>query len=261
MVRIILKSKYIIIPIFALQLCGAIIFSTVNAKYLYGTDDNLFYFWRYGAFSLLGIIGGIACSFIPIEKFNQFFNKTLKWGVAVILLLFYGLYWLCNNFYSIPHRISLWLDPYIDSMGAGYGIINRHEIFKSAQLFGGVHKGVNAYDANYYILSYTTQSLGLVMFFVLIVIMLVLVICMFIEHKKITEPLCKFISFVIFLYITFSFAFNMAMTFNWLPLTSFHFPFISYDRYSLIFDLCIIGVFIRMRGIGTASEFMREDKA
>jgi cell division protein FtsW (lipid II flippase) len=259
--KTILKSKSILVPIIALQLCGAIIFSTVNAKYLYGTDDNLFYFWRYGAFSLFGIIGGIACYFIPVEKINRFFSKTVKWGVAAISLLLYGLYWLDNNFYSIPHRISIWLDPYIDPKGAGYGIINRHEILQSAQIFGGVDKGVNAYDINNYILSYTTQRLGLVMFCIIIVIMAVLVIFMFTARKKITVPLCKFISFVIFLYITLSFALNITMTFNWLPVTNFHFPFISYDRFTLIFDLCMISVFIRMTRVGTESKFTREDMA
>lgn len=258
--KTIFKSKFIIVLILVLQLCGAIIFSTINAKYLYGTDNNLFYFWRYGAFSLFGIIGGIACYFIPIERLNRFFNKTIKWIVVLISTLLYGLYWLDNNFYSIPHRISIWLNAYSDPTGAGYGVINRHEILQSAQIYGGVDKGVNAYEINNYILSYIAQRLGLVMFCVIIAIMVILVIFMFIERKKITVPLCKFISLVIFLYITISFTFNIAMAFNWLPITNFHFPFISYDRFTLIFDLCLMSIFIRMTRFGTESKLMRKDK-
>lgn len=43
----------------------------------------------------------------PALRSNYFFNKTIKWIVVVISILLYGLYWLDNNFYSIPHRITI----------------------------------------------------------------------------------------------------------------------------------------------------------
>jgi Bacterial cell division membrane protein len=245
-----LRNKYIIILILALQLCGAIIFSTVKAKYLYGTNDNLFYFWRYGAFSLFGIIGGIACYFIPLEKLDRIFSKPIRQIITVTALLLYGLYWIGNNFYTLPYRISIWLDPYIDPNGAGYGIIHRIGVLQSAHIFGGIDAEINTHVSSEYILCYTAQRLGLVMICAVIVIMVVLVIFMFTICNKIAVPLCKFISFIILLYITFSFVWNIAATFNWLPVSSSHFPFISYNRFTLIFDLCMMGIFIRMTTVG-----------
>ncbi len=234
----------------SLQLCGAVIFSTVNAKYLYGTEDPLFYLWRYCVFSLFGIIGGTVFYLIPVEKFNPYFNKSLKWIITVVPLVFYMLYWLDNNLYAIPQRISIWLNPYTDPMGAGYGVIQRLEGLQSARIFGGVHTGLDGNDAGRYVLSYTTQRLGLVMLSLIVAIMLVLIIFMFAAWRKTTVHLCKFIAFIIFLYITFSFAGNIAMTFNLLPVRVLHFPFVSYLRFTLVFDLCLTGLFIRVTEVG-----------
>lgn len=245
-----LNNKSILIPILALQLFGALIFSNTDIRYLYGINDPMFYLWRYGSFSLIGFIGGSVCYLIPFEKLNPYFNKPLKLIITFVSLLIYGLYWLDNNFYAMPHKISLWLNPYIDPKGAGYGIIQRLEIFKSAKIFGGVHTGLNGNGTGSFILSHTAQNLGLAMVFLIVISTLILIILMFAACRKTTVQLCKFIAFIIFLYITFSFAQNIAMTFNLLPVTSFHFPFISYNRFTLVFDLCIMGVFIKVTETG-----------
>jgi cell division protein FtsW (lipid II flippase) len=74
---------------------------------------------------------------------------------------------------------------------------------------------------------------------------------MFIKRLKTAIPICKFIASVILLYIVFSFIGNVAMLYNWLPVTGFHFPFVSYNRFTLIFDLCLMGILIRMTDIGS----------
>lgn len=250
-IKRLLNSKSILIPILTLQLCGAVILFNTNTRYLYGTNDPLFYLWRYGSFSLFGIISGTACYLIPFEKLNSYFSKPDKWIITVVSLLFYGLYWLDNNLYAMPHKISVWLNPYMDSQGAGYGIIQRLEVFQSAKIFGGVHTGLSGNNAGRYVLSYTAQSLGLAMLSLVVAIMLVLITFMFAAWRKTTVQLCKFIAFIIFLYITLSSAGNIAMVFNLLPVASFHFPFISYNKLTLIFDLCLMGVFIRATGIET----------
>lgn len=248
--KTILKNR-IILLILGLQICGALTFATVNPKYLYGTEDNLFYFWRYGAFSLFGIIGGIICYFIPFESMNKYLKNTVKWTIVTIVSLsaaifLFHLFFYYSDGLVLKESTQAWLDPkaYINS--SGYLIMKNMKIREMAQLFGGHNIGFDKLFANESILSYIIGTLGWILFGVVIFLSVALAYNMFIQGMKIKMPLCRFIAIATWVYIVFSFLWNSMMIFNLIPFAEIHFPFLSYDRFSLVFDLCLMGIFVRM---------------
>lgn len=257
-----MKSKIIILIILAIQICGAITFTAVNAKYLYGTTDNLFYLWRYGAFSLIGIAAGIICSFIPLEKIDRFFNKAVKWTfvtivILAVLLYLFDLFFYYDHGLVLKERILVWLDPDAYANSNGYIIMINRQIREGAQLFGGRDIGFIKLFVNDMILSYMIGTSGWVLFGAVILLSTLLVLKMSTESFKIEIPICRFIAMTIWIYIAVSFLWNIAMVFNIMPLTNSHFPFLSYDRSSLVFDMCLMGIFIRMATVGGKSNFVR----
>lgn len=245
------KNKMILLLILSLQICGAITFATVNAKYLHGKSDNLFYFWRYGAFSLFGIISGMICSTIPFEKMGQFYNKTVKWVAIMFALLAVSLF-LFDLFFYYDHGFILkdctlaWLDPIAYANSNGYLIVRNMQIREDAQLLGGQGIGFTGIFVSEMVLSYIIGTCGWILFGMVVFLAVCLMFKMFIRSIRIEITICRFIAMAIWVYIAFSFLWNIAMVFNIMPLTSSHFPFVSYDRFSLVFDLCMMGIFIRM---------------
>lgn len=246
-----MKNKIIIVLILALQICGAITFATINAKYLYGTSDDLFYFWRYGAFSLFGIIGGVVCYFIPLEKADRFYNKAVKRTIIAIaslaaLLFILNLFFYFNDGLTLKDSVNAWLNPAAYANSNGYLILKNLQIREAAQLFGGQDIGFNGLFVNEMVLSYIIGTLGWVFFGIVLLSATFLSYTMLARSLKIQIPICRLIAVSIWVYITFSFIWNVCTVFNLVPFASCHFPFLSYDRFSLVFDLCLMGIFIRM---------------
>lgn len=257
-----MKNKIIILLIIALQICGAITFATINAKYIYGTTDNLFYLWRYGAFSLFGIVGGVASGFIPLERIGRFYNKTVKWTVITIaslamLLFLFDLFFYYSDCLALKDHVLAWLDPTAYANSNGYLIVKNMQIREGAQIFGGQDIGFTKPFVSEMVLSYLIGTFGWILFGMVILLAAFLTYIMFIQSLEIQIPICRFIAMAILLYMAFSFLWNIAMVFNLVPLTSSHFPFLSYDRFSLVFDLCLMGVFIRMGTVGLNNNFVR----
>ncbi len=253
-IQIIIKNKSILLPVFILQICGIITFATMNTKELYGKWDHLFYFWRYGAFSLYGLIGGILCCFIPIEKLDRFFNKTVKRLIIVFaalaaVIFLADLFFYYSDGLVLKQRVLAWLDPLAYKYRNGYWAFRNQQIREAAQLLGGEDMVFIKSFAHDMVLGYIIGTFGWLKFG------LVGFLALFLSYRMLKQVLCmnrpsyRFMATGIWIYITASFLWNIAMVFNWMPLGRSHFPFVSYARFYLIFDWCILGVFMRLTSI------------
>jgi len=234
----------------ALQSCALITFSTVNAKNLYGTNDGFFFFWRYLAFSVLGIVGAAVSYYIPIERVNRFWTKSKKRIASGVIAFGAVIGWFIaittDSVYL--RQLQLWMNPNIDPSNSGWEFLHRHDILTAAQWFGGNDPIEASGYMNGRILQYILTRLGLAMFlfvFILMVMLLAFMAAKRLKMKKYNVPFNNFLATLIITFYTICFISNVARLFHWLPVYWMSLPFVSYDRVMLVVNLCLLGLFLR----------------
>lgn len=245
--KLLSKNIFILSIIFALQICVGIIYSTVDSVYLYGTDDDRFYLWRFGAFSLFGVLVGAAVGRIPLEKLNRFWGGPQKWILSTIIAASVVLPCLSYILSSYGRRaLSVWLNPSSDPDGSGYLYLYKSSMLRMSSLIGGSYSNLPPGYAKNDILVYAVSSIGIIPAYLIIVLGLALLAAFIFQYKMISVPICKYISALIVIYFAYAVIANSLSTFNMLPYNNSHFPFVSYDKFTLVFDMCLVGIFMRM---------------
>lgn len=249
-----MKPAIWLIPM-ALMLCAAAIYLTVDASYLYGTDDNLFYFWRFGAFSLFGLAGGAACCCLPLEKLGRFWNMRKKIIITSAIAALAILYCMARlSSPSVQRALTIWLDPNMDPEGAGYMYLHKFAFIQGATAFGGTYHNLRPGATSRDILSYALRSIGIVPTLIIVALGITLIATLLAAYMKMPSSISKYVSALILLYFSYHVVVNTLSSLRLLPYNNAHFPFVSYNRVTLIFDLCLLGVFARAAARGKRLE-------
>lgn len=132
----------VLIPLALLVAIALYVFASIPAGVMYGTNDRLYFVWRYLCYAMLGAGLGVALRFAPLGKvkWNHKWSKkksrvagiiagatTLLWWLGLLAL---GDVWFRNRWLA-------WLHPEYDPSGSGWFRLHPWVSFTSAQWFGG----------------------------------------------------------------------------------------------------------------------------
>jgi cell division protein FtsW (lipid II flippase) len=112
-------------------------------------------------------------------------------------------------------------------------------------LAGGEYNYLSPYSASWFILTYSFLSIGIIPALFIIGLGIAFIILLIIKYKKMAESTDKYIAGLILIYFTYNIIANILTVFGFGIYNSSHFPFLSYGRFTLIFDLCLTGILMR----------------
>lgn len=147
-------------------------------------------------------------------------------------------------------RITAWLDPYSDTKGDGYQIIQSQLAIGSGGLFGlGFGKGRQKYlylpeSQNDYIFAIVCEELGLVGALGIIVLFALLVYRGFMVAIRARDRFSSLLGVGIMTQIAVQTVLNLGVVTNLLPSTGVSLPFFSYGGTSLLMQLGEMGIML-----------------
>ena len=172
--------------------------------------------------------------------------------LAVILLPITYLYILPDH---AKTRIDVYLNPDVDSRGAGYNIIQSKLAIGAGQLLGmGVTKGNQTQLGFLYpkttdfIFSVIGEEMGFIIAAIVIILYVVIITRTIYVAKTAKDDLGSYIAIGIAGIFTFHMIENIGMTMGLLPITGVPLPFVSYGGSSLLTNLILIGLLLNISG-------------
>lgn len=149
-------------------------------------------------------------------------------------------------------RIKVWWNPFLDSLGAGYNIIQSMVAFSTGGLFG-VGFGNSKQKLSWlpeghtdFIFAIIGEEFGFIGCFFLVALFCILLHRGFLIAKKCPDMFGKLLAIGITFSICFQAFTNMSVASSFAPATGIPLPFVSYGGSSLFVSLCMIGVLINI---------------
>lgn len=198
---------------------------------------------------------GSAMAIIAIWAFINFTAGMRKEHI-IALVLFSALAIILSYEILAPYqkdRISTFLDPSRDPLGAGYNIIQSKIAIGSGQIFGrGLGRGTQSQlnflpeNESDFVFASLSEQLGLLGAGFLILLFAIFII----KILKLAKETGRFGQLIImgslgmFIY---QFTVNVGMNMGIIPVTGITLPFVSYGGSSLIISLVITGIIISLK--------------
>jgi cell division protein FtsW len=180
--------------------------------------------------------------------------RTIHIGMLGLLAVL-GFYFLV---YQVPYRwrrISVFLDPWRDSQGAGFQITQSQIALGSGGIFG-VGLGKSMQKLFYlpaahtdFILSIIGEELGFIGAFIIIVLFICLIWQGARIAKRTTDPFGYFLSIGLVSMIALQAVINIGVSIGALPTKGLTLPFISYGGSALVFNMIAIGLLLNISRI------------
>ncbi len=222
---------------------SALAYTQVDGSYLYGTDDNLFFFWRYGFYGLLSL-GCVALgAWLPLYKLARFWKGIRAVVLGIVCYLPVAYYWVEEVwFYVHSGRVALWWGPNTEPDGMGYLYAFKEASFSQVKVLGTSNVAVNQSIVTDLFGDFCLYVLGflptLLLFGALLSMMGVLIWRT--AHRK--DKFTRFVCGYILLYFTSNSLLNTLFALNASPFVPSLFVFVSYSpKYQLLWGL-LLGV-------------------
>ena len=149
-------------------------------------------------------------------------------------------------------RITIWLNPESDPLGAGYNVIQSLVAFATGGLFGvgyGASKQKLAWLPEChtdFIFAVIGEELGFLGCFFVIGLFMTLVQRGFLIATRCPDNYGKLLAVGITFSLGFQALLNMSVASSFLPATGVPLPFISYGSSSLMISMCMIGILLNI---------------
>jgi len=199
-------------------------------------------------------LGTAILYFIIFMLLVYFSGVRLKYILIfmTILALLSPFAWLLLKDYQ-RDRLTVFLDPGCDPLGAGYTIIQSKIAVGSGMFFGkgwlsGTQNQLNFLAERHtdFIFSTIGEEWGFLGSMILAILFYLLVERIFVIANYVSNPFAKNLCFSIGAAIMVQFFVNIAMTIGLLPVVGVPLPFISYGGSSLIVFLILIGIVLNI---------------
>lgn len=146
-------------------------------------------------------------------------------------------------------RILIFLNPFLDTQGAGYNVIQSKIAIGAGQLFGeGIGRGMQshlqylpAYWTDFVFASYAEEwgFVGVLFLFALFFLFFVSILFLMSKTK---DPFGYLLAGGIFSIFFAQFFINTGMNLGVMPVTGIPLPFMSYGGTSLVVSMCMLGI-------------------
>ncbi|MER1955660.1 MAG: FtsW/RodA/SpoVE family cell cycle protein, partial [Desemzia incerta] len=193
------------------------------------------------------------------------FSSVATIGTTLLLLVVYNrdfLYNLGFKDYQFS-RIDSWLDPYHDTQGAAYQLLQSIKAIGSGKVFGkgfGVSEVYVPVRESDMIFSTIGENFGFIGGAVLILIYFMLVYQMIRVCLDTKNIFYTYISTGVIMMIVFHVFENVGMSIGLLPLTGIPLPFISQGGSALLGNMMGVGLIMSMRYHYKSYMFSEEDE-
>lgn len=150
-------------------------------------------------------------------------------------------------------RLTIFLDPYVDPLGAGYHIIQSLYAIGSGGIFGRGLKAGDLTQGNFvpeqhtdFVFSAIGEELGFIGSIIVVLLYAFLCIRIIRIAEKSSDSFNALIAVGIFSMLTFHIFINIGMNLSLMPITGVPLPFASYGGTSLIVDLFLISLLLKI---------------
>jgi rod shape determining protein RodA len=151
-------------------------------------------------------------------------------------------------------RLTIFLDPYVDPLGAGYHIIQSLYAIGSGGIFGsGLHKG-DLTQGNFvpeqhtdFIFSSIGEEFGFLGSILVVVLYGMLCIKLLQRAREANDRFSSFLAIGTFSMLFFHIFVNIGMNLSIMPITGVPLPFLSYGGSSMLVNLFLISLAIKTR--------------
>lgn len=214
----------------------------------------------------LFVLWGVAESVLIVQKdlgmalllfgvfMGLFYVSTKKTGLTIAGAVMFagGAYLLYLIFPHVQVRINTWLNPWANSQGAGYQIVQAMYALANGGLTGaGLGMGSPMYIPAVhtdYIFVAIAEELGLWGAFVVLGAYLALIQRMFKTSVSSTDEFSAYLSLGLSLLFATQVFVIIAGAVKLIPLTGITLPFISYGGSSLVSNFILVGLFLQISG-------------
>lgn len=198
------------------------------------------------------VIGLVLMSGITWKILVPLFSSVATIGTTLLLLVVYNREFLYNLGFKDYQfsRIDSWLDPYHDTQGAAYQLLQSIKAIGSGKVFGkgfGVSEVYVPVRESDMIFSTIGENFGFIGGAVLILIYFMLVYQMIRVCLDTKNIFYTYISTGVIMMIVFHVFENVGMSIGLLPLTGIPLPFISQGGSALLGNMMGVGLIMSMR--------------
>lgn len=211
------------------------------------------------------VIGLVLMSGITWKILVPLFSSVATIGTTLLLLVVYNREFLYNLGFKDYQfsRIDSWLDPYHDTQGAAYQLLQSIKAIGSGKVFGkgfGVSEVYVPVRESDMIFSTIGENFGFIGGAVLILIYFMLVYQMIRVCLDTKNIFYTYISTGVIMMIVFHVFENVGMSIGLLPLTGIPLPFISQGGSALLGNMMGVGLIMSMRYHYKSYMFSEEDE-
>lgn len=211
------------------------------------------------------VIGLVLMSGVTWKILIPLFSSVATIGTTLLLLVVYNRKFLYNlGFQDYQFsRIDSWLDPYHDTQGAAYQLLQSIKAIGSGKVFGkgfGVSEVYVPVRESDMIFSTIGENFGFIGGAVLILIYFMLVYQMIRVCLDTKNIFYTYISTGVIMMIVFHVFENVGMSIGLLPLTGIPLPFISQGGSALLGNMMGVGLIMSMRYHYKSYMFSEEDE-
>lgn len=222
---------------------SALAYGQVDGAYLYGTDDSLFFLWRYGFYGLVSLGCVVLGARLPLYKLARFWNRI--WAVALGIVCYVPVVaFLLEEIWFYVHsgRVALWWGPNTKPLDIGYLYAFKVDSFAQVKLLGTSVVEVDQYTITNLFGDFCLYVLGLLPTLLLFGALLTMMGILIWRTMRSKDKFTRFVCGYILLYFTSNILVNTLFALNASPFIPSLFVFVSYSpKYQLLWGL-LLGV-------------------